>query len=173
MSSGVYRYWGTGMMTLPDVFSLPRSAFNAFLFAPIGEESNGMVVSVVSALARLDLDPWQEAARLSGLPKDIAAAAMGRLIGRLPGGRWNQSDIGSMAARLVELLPGRRPGARRGRAKPGSREKAGLSTAVWLAFFLLGAVIFFSTMTGRNAPPDTAGSATFPSSFVSPPIAGR
>jgi hypothetical protein len=27
-----------------------------------------MLLSVVSALARLDLDPWQEAASLTGLP---------------------------------------------------------------------------------------------------------
>jgi hypothetical protein len=96
-----------GKVALPDVFSLPRSEFSAFLFASIGEESNGMALSVVSALARLDIDPWQEAARLSGLPKDLAAAAMGRLIGQLSGGRWNRSDNGSTAARLVELLPGR------------------------------------------------------------------
>jgi hypothetical protein len=44
------------------------SQFDDFLFAPIGEEENGMLLSVVSALARLDLDPWQEAASLTGLP---------------------------------------------------------------------------------------------------------
>jgi hypothetical protein len=37
--------------------------FENFLFAPIGEDSNGMVLSVLSALARLDIDPWQEAAK--------------------------------------------------------------------------------------------------------------
>ena len=96
---------GRGKMALPDVFSIPRSEFNEFLFASIGEESNGMLLSVISALARLDIDPWQEAARLSDLPKDLAAAAIGRLIGQLPGTRWNRSDTVSIAARLVELLP--------------------------------------------------------------------
>jgi hypothetical protein len=71
-------------MTLPSPFTLPRSQFNEFLFASIGKEGNGMPVSVVSALARLEIDPWQEAARLSDLPKELAAAALERLIRRLP-----------------------------------------------------------------------------------------
>ena len=38
-----------------------KSEFDSFLCAPIGEERNGMLLSVLSALARLDVDPWQEA----------------------------------------------------------------------------------------------------------------
>ena len=48
------------------------SAFDDFLFAPIGEERNGMLLSVVSALARLNVDPWQEAANLAQLPRTSA-----------------------------------------------------------------------------------------------------
>ena len=33
------------------------SGFDAFLFAVIGEDRNGMALSVVSMLARMDLDP--------------------------------------------------------------------------------------------------------------------
>jgi hypothetical protein len=47
---------------------LPGSEFNDFLFAPIGEDRNGMLVSVLSGLARSDVDPWQEATRLAELP---------------------------------------------------------------------------------------------------------
>ena len=106
-----------GKMAHPDVFSLPRSEYGAFLFASIGEESNGMALSVVSALARLDFDPWQEAARLTDLPKHLAAEALGRLIGQLPDGRWNRSDSATIAAGLVELLPRPGPSSRPGRAK--------------------------------------------------------
>ena len=35
--------------------------FQAFLYAPIGEEENGTTLSVLSALARLGLDPWKQA----------------------------------------------------------------------------------------------------------------
>lgn len=31
-----------------------------------------MLLSVISALARLGIDPWQEAARLTQLPKELA-----------------------------------------------------------------------------------------------------
>ena len=42
-----------------------RSDFNAFLYASIGEDRADGELSVVSALARLDVDPWQEAEKLS------------------------------------------------------------------------------------------------------------
>ena len=43
-------------------------SFDPFLFAAVGEQRNGTLLSVLSALARLDLDPWFEAASLSRLP---------------------------------------------------------------------------------------------------------
>lgn len=83
------------------------SEFNAFLFAAIGEQENETPLSVLSALARLDVDPWQEAARLAQLPKDQAIQGLGSMIGGLPGGRWKASESSMIAARLVELLPSR------------------------------------------------------------------
>ena len=44
------------------------SEFNDFLFAPIAEDRHGMPLSVLSALARQNVDPWQEAANLASLP---------------------------------------------------------------------------------------------------------
>jgi hypothetical protein len=44
--------------------------FDEFLSASIVEEKNGMALSVMSAFARRNVDPWQEAARLSQLPRD-------------------------------------------------------------------------------------------------------
>lgn len=43
-------------------------AFNDFLYATVCEERNEMPLSLISALARLDLDPWTEAADLAGMP---------------------------------------------------------------------------------------------------------
>lgn len=84
------------------------SDFNDFLFAAIGEQENEAPLSVLSALARLDVDPWQEAARLAQLPKKQAIDGLGSMIGRVPGGRWEASDSNIIAARLVELLPSRK-----------------------------------------------------------------
>ena len=54
-------------MTLRPEYSLVHSEFNEFLFAFVGEEKSGADLTVLSALARLGLDPWNEAARLSAL----------------------------------------------------------------------------------------------------------
>ena len=130
-----------GTMTLPSPFTLPRSQFNAFLFASIGEEGNGMPLSVVSALARLEIDPWQEAARLSDLPEDRAVAALDHLIRLLPAPGRNQAETRHIAARLVALLPHHvAPAApRSGRAdKPSSR------AVVWLLVAALAAAALYS-----------------------------
>jgi hypothetical protein len=84
-----------------------NSEFNDFLFAPIGEERNEMLLSVLSAMARLDMDPWEETARLTRLPQDLAAQSLTAMIKVLPDGRWSPSDCGAIAARLVQLLPSR------------------------------------------------------------------
>jgi hypothetical protein len=93
------------MMTPAASVFFVGSEFNDFLYAPIGVERNEMPLSVLSALARLNVDPWDEAAELSELPKNTAAQRLASLIGRLPRGRWAQADCGVIADRLIELLP--------------------------------------------------------------------
>lgn len=86
-------------------YPLLNSEFNDFLFAPIGEEENEMSLSVISALARLGIDPRQEAARLTRLPRELATRSLAATIDELPSGRWAPSDSREIAARLVQLLP--------------------------------------------------------------------
>ena len=86
-------------------FSQLGPEFDDFLFAPIGEDGNGMVLSVLSALARLDIDPWQEAANLSGLPGGAATQRLASLIAALPDESSAYPDPATVAARLVALLP--------------------------------------------------------------------
>src|SRR5262249_47474863 len=82
-----------------------RSEFNEFLYAPIGSENNGMTLSVLTALARLNIDPWEEAAELSKLPKESAAQRLASLIARIPAGPPTQADCDKIADRLIEFLP--------------------------------------------------------------------
>jgi hypothetical protein len=133
-------------LTLPSPFTLPRSRFNEFLFASIGTEGNGMPLSVVSALARLEIDPWQEAARLSELPKELAAAALDGLIRRLPAGGWEQSEIRIIAARLIELLPRPDSVAWSGEAHAGSRKTARAPAVIRLLVITLGVALLFSAL---------------------------
>ncbi len=67
-----------------------------------------MALSVMSALARLGVDPWEQAAQLSALPQGVAASTLAPMIARLPGGHWGAAEAKSIAARLVALLPKRR-----------------------------------------------------------------
>lgn len=92
-------------MTLRPEYTLGHSPYNAFLFATVGEEKEGVPLSVFSALTRLGYDPWCEAARLAALPQETAARAFAVTIAMLPEGDWKAADVETMAARLVGWLP--------------------------------------------------------------------
>ena len=81
------------------------SKFDNFLHAPIGADANGMTLSVLSALARLDVDPWAEAAQLSMLAKEPGTQRLASMISRLPGAARTAQDTRAIADRLVRLLP--------------------------------------------------------------------
>jgi hypothetical protein len=72
-------------ITRPALVSLRRE-FDAFLFASVGEDRDDMPLSVLSALARLDVDPRQEAAQLALLPVKTATQRLASLIAALPAG---------------------------------------------------------------------------------------
>jgi hypothetical protein len=84
-----------------------RSEFDEFLYAPIEEGGNGMLLSVLSALARLDIDPWQEAGNLTRMSRECAAQRLASLISMLPGGALTHLNAGTVATRLITLLPPR------------------------------------------------------------------
>ena len=92
-------------MTLRPEYSLGHSAYNGFLFGSLGQDAAGTEVTVLSALSRLGIDPWQEAARLAALPRDAAAEALAATILRLPDRTAPPSEAATIAARLVALLP--------------------------------------------------------------------
>src|SRR5437773_10634081 len=91
-------------MSLRRAFAPMLPEFDSFLFAPVGEEVNGVPLSVLSALSRLGLDPRDEAARLSALTKVAAAAQLARRIARWSD-RWTLSAARKLAVRLIERLP--------------------------------------------------------------------
>ncbi len=51
--------------------------FERFLYATVGQDRNGYAVTVLSTLARLGLDPWNETAELVALGREAAARASG------------------------------------------------------------------------------------------------
>jgi hypothetical protein len=105
------RKWRPQLSGKPDhVREMPHttaplaSEFDVFLFAPMGEDRNGAPLSVLSALARLNVDPWEEAAALARLPLDAATRKLTSLIAALPVGSSARADPVTMAQRLVVLL---------------------------------------------------------------------
>ena len=92
-------------MTHAALSPLIGPEFDQFLGASIGEDRNGTGLSVLSALARLDVDPWKEAASLARMPREAAAVRLTELIGALPLAPASAIPSGMSAASLVALLP--------------------------------------------------------------------
>lgn len=146
-----------------------RSPFDAFLFAPIGEDSKGLVVSVLSALARLDFDPWQEAAVFARLPKEAAQARLTRMIADLPNASPIQAEPATIATQVLALLPDR-PGPTAGsdaaaaaRSSPTALRPAGLLIALGPTVLLITSAVVFALwsasiipMTSQQVPTTTA-----------------
>lgn len=114
-------------MALSPKFSLPHSDLNDFLFAELGEEASGMPLSVLSALARLGVDPWVEGNRLSDLPRDVAARELVPKIAMfLTKDKRASSEVLARAERLAALLPRRGPGRETGVVVSGDRRRTRL-----------------------------------------------
>jgi len=129
-------------MTLPARFSLLHSDLNDFLFAAVGDEANGMPLNVVSALTRLGVDPWDEAARLSALPKAAAVATLAPMIARLPICRPPRLDDWAISRRLVELLPRHGQAVRSSPEQEAGKDKRRLHAAMIGAVLILAASVF-------------------------------
>jgi hypothetical protein len=82
------------------------SRFDKFLYAPIGESKDEMLHSVLSAIARQDLDPWAEADRLSHLSRRSAIDQLASIIALSTVGLPEPPDPQLNAMRLADLLPG-------------------------------------------------------------------
>ena len=89
----------------PAILPVRSLHLDRFLHATVGLEHGGMDLSVLSMLARLDRDPWAEAARLASLPRAAAAASLADAIASLPMSAWPPAEAGAIAQRLVPLLP--------------------------------------------------------------------
>lgn len=131
-------------MTLRSEYSLGHSQFNAFLFALVGEEKSGLQLTVLSALARLGLDPWEEAERLSTLSDEAATSALTARLAELPNDSWKTADSRSIAVQLVGYLPKRNSSQRS--SQDGSLEAPKSSPGVWslLAWVALAATVAVS-----------------------------
>lgn len=92
-------------MASPDLFALPHSALNRFLYADIGGADGTSTMTIVSLFGQRGDDPWDEAARLARLPAGAAVARLAAMIAEAPGYPRSLPEATVIAERLVTLLP--------------------------------------------------------------------
>jgi len=149
------------------------SEFDDFLYALIGEDSNGVLLSVLSALARLDVDPWEEAAQLTQLPEETAARRLASLIVTLPNGSSALPDAAMIAPRLIALLPSR-PGSRISSRKKLSGAAGAIPHAPVMAYLTYYAIFVATVLISqwlfpsRPAPTKVDSASVSESGTVSP-----
>jgi hypothetical protein len=150
--------------------SYQRSQLDDFLLAPIGCEQNGMTLTVLSALARQDIDPWREAASLAEMPRESAALRMSSLIAELPEKPSGRLDPEAIAARLVAHLPHQSavaPAPNKAVARASAVNHSGLFIFLTLAAFLLGARILIAI---RELPTNADSARASISTTTAPPV---
>lgn len=147
-------------MARADVFELENSGYNAFLFADVGDDLNGSPVTLLSALARLDRDPWVQAAKWAKLSQAEAVDDLVACIRAMQLTPHALAAAGVTARRLIKLLP--MPGsvarAPRARVRLGPLPKwlpAGFVWGVLVLGLLAGAVLVMRPAPAGIAPEGT------------------
>jgi hypothetical protein len=142
------------------------SAFNDFLYADVGDDKNGMSLTVLSALARQNVDPWELAADLSRLPAESAHTKLIAMLEAVPG-HSALADRADVAARLIPLLPRVRSGRAVGaqtlqRMIPGDRSPERQDLSMVLAYFisLIFGLWFLSGFSAKSPVPAEAADVT-------------
>ncbi|HYM03775.1 MAG TPA: hypothetical protein VET85_12565, partial [Stellaceae bacterium] len=110
---------------------------------------SGAPLTVLSALTRLDTDPWVEGARLSDLPRDAAARALVPVINMFPHRERSTLDVLNLAERLAALLP--HASAPVAGVLAGARGRFAGSPALW--FVALGLLFLILRMAACGAFP--------------------
>lgn len=138
-------------MSASDVLHPDGTDYDRFLFAEVGEDSTGAPVTVLSALARLDLEPWTEACELSRLARSAAQVRLAAHLEAITDVPALALANGARATKLVALLPKRTPTMNRSPLEGGT-------TAVpkgwinWTQLALVGvavlALILYLAQTG-------------------------
>jgi hypothetical protein len=121
----------------------PGSEFDKFLYAPIGETNDEMPLSVLSAFARQNVDPWAKAAELSLLPRESAIEKLAALIVLVTSGVSASGDPAAGAARLIALLPQAGFGLSRYQSLPSGAPRDLMPTIIYL---IVGGLIIASAL---------------------------
>lgn len=143
-------------MTSTSAFALNNSDLNAFLYADVGLEQNGSVLTTLSVLARIGQDPWAEAARLTRLPKAAAIDGLVQSIRKMPLNTRALAETIATASRLLLLLPVKVQ-------SPGQTIRAAVSASATLnrvrIAFVCASLLMGLAVSMTSAPVVPAGAA--------------
>jgi len=147
--------WGSVVDATPSKpTSRLAAGFEGFLFAKISDDRGGEPLSIVSALARLDIDPWAEAAALAAMPADAAAQRLAVVLGQLPGASLAAGASARAAPGLIALLPKPALGPRTRLAAGANDVRGGRIVGLFLVLFL--AAVAAGTLAIHPNTPTTA-----------------
>jgi hypothetical protein len=142
-------------MTLRRSFRPLRPDLDRFLFATVGDGIEGIPLSVISALTRLGLDPWQEAGRLSSLSNREAVEQLARLIVELPGLFRPLDEAREIADGLIQLLPRHDTDPRstpQVQIRPCYIRSPSMTSQLWVACLVLAAAVLVSAFLHGRLP---------------------
>ena len=132
-----------------------KNDFDEFLHAPIGADASGMPMTMLSALARLDVDPWAEAASLARLPLESATQRLVSLLTTVPNWRVPQGDDAKIAALLIGLLhrsPSKPVHATAAPREPVAPRSKGAKLAVYYLIALIFMLVAYWATAVRHPP---------------------
>ena len=123
-----------------------------------------MRLSVISALARTDVDPWEEATRLAAMPKAIAEKTLLSTLDLVLGRSEQSPEAAAIAVRLVRLLPqsgeaGFVPGAGTVNVEPRIAKVFNLQKNYWWLWVTVGLAMSYMTphhQAGTSSAPAVA-----------------
>lgn len=140
-------------MTGSSVLTPHPPEFERFLYASVGEDRNGFVVTVLSTLARLELDPWAETASLVSLSGEAARSRLDLLLSGFRDVPALKQDHEDVARDLSKLLPGRPARIGASLPDPAAQVSAlGSTGVIWLILTLvlfLGQALMISLGVGE------------------------
>ncbi len=149
--------------THPNVFAMNNSGLDTFLYADVGAGLNGSPLTILSMIARLDRDPWAEAAIWATLPRAGAIESLATSIAQMPLVPSALAETRVTAARLVQLLPAATKGAWQG----GAAKAEAISVPGWSPVTILYfAMAFGMAMSALVMPKPPQAIATPPEQSV-------
>jgi len=141
---------------MSDYYPQPVSEeiYEVFLYGSVADQDNGTPISVLTALARGNYDPWEEAARLARLPPNRAERELVQLLNGCIGRKVSPAELESAAKRLVPLLPFRRRLISKAAASPVGTDAA-RQLVYWVVWFGIVTIMIVAQPNDRPTPAES------------------